>query len=86
MLEIGHNTRVKCISWNPDIFEVNIIFQPAQLIHCYVVHKSLNRAFDCPFVYGFNDDLSSDQLRKDLITISDGIKDAWFVGVTLTTL
>lgn len=44
------------LMWNPGLFVVDILFQSAQLIHCFVIHRGLNRAFTCSFVHGFNED------------------------------
>lgn len=66
--------------WNPVAFDVDITFQSAQLIHCYVTHKNLNRTFDYSIVYGFNEESSREQLWEDLSLIADTVLGAWFVG------
>lgn len=52
--------------WNPFIYDVDVIFQSSQIIHCYITHKTLSRSFDCSYVYGFNDEAHRSQSWIDL--------------------
>lgn len=66
--------------WNPIVFDVDIVFQSAQLIHCCVTHKNLRKSFDCSFVYGFNKESLREQLWLELLSLEMRVKGAWFVG------
>uniref|UniRef100_A0A803MR52 Uncharacterized protein n=1 Tax=Chenopodium quinoa TaxID=63459 RepID=A0A803MR52_CHEQI len=43
------------VAWLQDIFNVDIVFAGPQIIHTKVVNKTLQKGFDCSFVYGLND-------------------------------
>ncbi|XP_062088459.1 uncharacterized protein LOC133795020 [Humulus lupulus] len=67
------------IAWNPRVFSLDVRLCSTQLIHCLVQFPNRARRFMITFVYGFNDELSRDQLWNDLQELAVDITDPWMV-------
>ncbi|XP_062113350.1 uncharacterized protein LOC133824482 [Humulus lupulus] len=67
------------VAWNPKVYSLDIRLCTTQLIHCLV--QVPNQAGSCfiTFVYGFNDELSTEQLWKDMQELVVSIVDPWMV-------
>ncbi|XP_062103367.1 uncharacterized protein LOC133814421 [Humulus lupulus] len=67
------------IVWNARVFSLDIKSCTTQLIHCLVQFPNRAGRFLITFVYGFNDELSRDQLWNDLQELAVDITDPWMV-------
>ncbi|XP_021718631.1 uncharacterized protein LOC110686347 [Chenopodium quinoa] len=67
-------------AWLSELFAVDIILSDAQFIHTRVLNKTLNKGFDCTFVYGMNDAEDRKRLWDGLKSISSRCSGAWIIS------
>lgn len=58
---------------------VNISYMTAQLIHCHISSISSKKEFWCTFVYAYNTAVQIEDLWRDLVGLSDGVRQPWVV-------
>ncbi|XP_062113695.1 uncharacterized protein LOC133824739 [Humulus lupulus] len=67
------------VAWNLKVYSLDIRLCTTQLIHCLAQVPNRAGSFFITFVYGFNDELSREQLWKDMQELALSIADPWMV-------
>lgn len=67
------------VGWWPESYQVNIKWMQSQFIHCEIKPKQGGIAFHCTFVYGFNDQMSREDLWQGLRMIARDCTGPWVV-------
>lgn len=68
------------------VFDVTILTQSAQHVHCFVNHRTLHKSFDCTFVYGHNEESEHVKLWVELKTIAGQGVHGSLVGISTSPL
>ncbi|XP_062093615.1 uncharacterized protein LOC133799633 [Humulus lupulus] len=67
------------VAWNLNVYSLDIRLCTTKLIHCLIKVPNRAGSFLITFVYGFNDELSRDQLWKDMHELAISIAAPWMV-------
>lgn len=67
------------IGWDPNIWDVTILFKSPQIIHCLVKSCELNLQFFTSIVYALHTPVERRGLWGDLLQISHNMSDSWCI-------
>lgn len=67
------------LGWNPNFWNISILFSAAQIITCSVMNIIAQTTFLVSFIYGFNEVNNRRSLWSDLIQFNHQCTDPWLI-------
>ncbi|XP_059315534.1 uncharacterized protein LOC132066189 [Lycium ferocissimum] len=72
--------------WDPNVYEVQVLAQEAQLIHCNVVNRQMQMECDMTIIYGYNTIEQRKELWDQLSRLSTQCSKPWILWGDFNTI